>query len=138
MTSLIDQTSQGIIKAMKAQNKTELNALRYLKKLLIENNTSKKPIDEMDVLIGYAKKLKDSIELYPEGSQQRIDLKAEIAVFDRFLPSQLTEAEVLGFINDIKSKLEAPNMGVIMKELNPLIKGRFDGKLASDMVKNSL
>ena len=44
MSGLKDQISKEIIVAMKAKDKTRLNVLRYLKKLFIENDTSKKPI----------------------------------------------------------------------------------------------
>jgi uncharacterized protein YqeY len=30
------------------------------------------------------------------------------------------------------------NQGIVMKELTPKIKGQFDGKLASDLVKSLL
>ena len=130
--------SSEIIAAMKAKDKTRLNVLRYLKKLLIENETSKKPIDEQDVIIAHAKKIKDSIELYPENSPQREEIAAELVVMKEFLPQQLTKEEVQAIIDNIKSSLDNPNMGAVMKELSPQIKGKFDGKLASQMVKDSL
>lgn len=138
MNTLLTKVSQGIIASMKAKDKIRLNALRYLKKLLIENQTSKKPIAEIDVLIGHAKKLKDSIELYPAGSEQQKNIQEELQVFDEFLPKALTKEEVQNIITQIINDLDAPNMGQIMKELSPQIKGRFDGKLASQMVKDAL
>ena len=138
MSTKKDEISAGIIAAMKAKDKTRLNVLRYLKKLLIENETSKKPIDEQDVINGHAKKTKDSVELYPVDSPQRTEILAEIEVMKEFLPQQLTQEEVAKIIEDIKSNLDAPNMGAIMKDLSPQIKGKFDGKLASQMVKDAL
>lgn len=138
MTALKDQISEQIKSAMKAKDKIRLNALRYVKKLLIENETSKKPIDEVDVVISHAKKLKDSLSMYPEESQQRLDLQQELKVLEEFLPQQLSKDEVQALINDIQKNLDTPNMGQVMKELQPKIKGRFDGKLASQMVKDAL
>jgi uncharacterized protein YqeY len=138
MTALKDQISEQIKSAMKAKDKIRLNALRYVKKLLIENETSKKPIDEVDVVISHAKKLKDSLSMYPEDSQQRLDLQQELKVLEEFLPQQLSKDEVQALINDIQKNLDTPNMGQVMKELQPKIKGRFDGKLASQMVKDAL
>lgn len=138
MGALKDQVSEQIKDAMKARDKIRLNALRYLKKLFIENDTSTKPIDEMDIVISYAKKIKDSLDLYPAGSQQRQDLEAEVAVLEEFLPKQLSEQEVVQMIVAIKAKLDTPNMGAIMKELSPQIKGRFDGKKASSLVQAAL
>jgi uncharacterized protein YqeY len=134
MSNLKDTISKEIIAAMKAKAKTRLNVLRYVKKLLIENETAKKPTDEMDIVISYAKKTKESIEIYPEGAEQRIELAAEVKVLEEFLPKQLTEDDVVAFISDIKSGLDTPNMGAIMKELSPKIKGQFDGKKASQLV----
>jgi uncharacterized protein len=135
MENLKDLISAEIIKAMKAQAKTRLNVLRYLKKLFIENDTSGNPKPEIDIIIAYAKKVKDSLALYPADSAQAQEIKAEIVVLDEFLPKQLSQAEVIDLINQIKASQSNPNMGSIMKDLNPHIKGRFDGKLASDLVK---
>jgi uncharacterized protein YqeY len=138
MAELKDDISKQIMAAMKAKDKIRLNVLRFLKKLFIENDTSGKPIPELDIVISHAKKIKDSYSMYPEGSTQRDDITAELAVLDEFLPKQLSQEEVTGFIADIKAKHDSPNMGMIMKELQPQIKGKFDGKLASDMVKAAL
>ena len=138
MGALKDQVSEQIKAAMKARDKVRLNALRYLKKLFIENDTSGNPIDEQDIVISYAKKVKDSISMYPEDSPQRKELAQEVDVLQEFLPKQMTEKEVGALITQIKSSQAGPNMGSVMKELTPRIKGRFDGKKASQMVKEAL
>ena len=132
--SLKDTVSKQIILAMKAKDKVRLNALRYLKKLFIENDTSKKPQKEIDIAISYTKKVRESISMYPEGSQQRDDLAAEVAVLSEFLPKQLSVDEVQAMIVEIKASQESPNMGSLMKELQPKTKGQFDGKALSQMV----
>ena len=136
--NLKDQISDGIKAAMKAKDKTRLNALRYVKKLFIENDTSPKPKGELDIIIAYAKKVKDSATLYPEGSDQVTEIMAEHKVLSEFLPAQLSQADVQTMIDTIKAGLDTPNMGMIMKDLQPQIKGQFDGKLASQMVKDAL
>jgi len=136
--SLKERINDEIKAAMKAKDKTRLNVVRYLKKLFIENDTSKKPIAEEDIVISHAKKTKDSLSMYPDGSEQQDEITAELKVLEEFLPQQLSEVEVQGIIDAIKGKLDAPNMGAIMKELSPQIKGQFDGKKASQMVQASL
>lgn len=138
MESLKDIVSKEIMAAMKAKDKIRLNALRYVKKLFIENDTSNNPQPELDIVISYAKKVKESIAQYPADSQQALDLAAEVKVLEEFLPKALTKDEVLAIIQSIKAGLEAPNMGAIMKELTPQIKGRFDGKEASQLVQAAL
>ena len=133
-----ESLSKEIIDAMKAKDKTRLNVLRYLKKLIIENETSKKPIDEQDVIISHAKKMKDSVSMYPEGSDARKELENEIIILNEYLPEQLTEEDGINIIKGIISKLDNPNMGGVMKELAPQIKGKFDGKQATQLVNKTL
>ncbi|EQC43908.1 GatB/YqeY domain-containing protein [Bacteriovorax sp. Seq25_V] len=138
MSELKDRVSKEIITAMKAKDKIRLNVLRYLKKLFIENDTAKKPVPEMDIVISHAKKIKDSISLYPAGSPQALELQEEVIVMEEFLPKQLSEEEVIAMINEIKASQEKPNMGSVMKELSARTKGQFDGKKATELVKANL
>ena len=135
---MMDQISQLMKEAMKAKQKERLNALRYIKSLLTENKTSTKPIAEQDVVIKHYKKLNDSLELYKSDADKTNAIKAEMEVVAEFMPKQMEESEVVDLINEIKGKLDSPNMGAIMKELQPQIKGRFDGKRASQLVKDAL
>ncbi len=135
---LIDTLNSHIKDAMKAKEKEKLQALRYMKSMLMENATSKKPIQEMDVIIKHHKKLKESLENYPAEHPMAIQTTAELDFVATYLPQQLSEEDVKTIITNIKSSLDKPNMGAIMKELQPQIKGRFDGKRASDMVKEAL
>lgn len=135
---LVDELNGQIKEAMKAKNKTRLDALRYLKSMLIENSTAKKPVPEMDIVISQYKKLNDSHQSYPEGSEQAVKIEAEIKIIAEFLPKQLDESEVKALIEEIAAKLENPQMGMIMKDLSPAIKGKFDGKQASTLVQNFL
>lgn len=138
MTQLKDKVSDDIKSAMKAKDKIRLNVLRYLKKLFIENDTSSKPVPELDIVVGHQKKIKESIDMYPDGSDLKTQAQAELEVINEYLPQPLTESEVVEMIDKIKSGLDNPNMGAVMKELSPQIKGRFDGKKASELVKSNL
>jgi uncharacterized protein len=135
---MMDQLNQDIKVAMKAQEKERLAALRYLKSMLIENQTSKSPIAELDVAIKHVKKLKDSLESYPAENPMRAKIEAEIVFLAPYLPAPLNEAEVIELIKGIIAKLDQPQMGLVMKELTPIVKGRFDGKRANDLVKELL
>jgi len=129
--------TEDIKNAMKAGEKEKLSALRMAKAALIENKTSAAPKAEQDVLIGYAKKLAGTIENFPEGDINRQKIKNEIAFLKSYLPEQMDEATVVAMINDIVAK-GAANQGMVMKELSPLIKGKFDGKRANELVTTAL
>ena len=124
--------------AMKAKEKEKLQALRYLKSMLMENSTSKKPSSEMDVIVKHHKKLKDGLTTFPADHPMHAQTLNELKFVEVYLPAQLSEEEVQAIIEEIKAANDKPNMGVIMKELQPRIKGKFDGKKASDMVKAAL
>ena len=136
--NLQEQISKDIVSAMKNKEKEKLEALRYLKSLFIQNNTAVKPTDDQSVLIAHVKKLQDSLSSFPDGNEIKIKTQKEIEIISQYMPKPLTQVEVEAMIKIISSKLEKPNMGDIMKELTPQIKGKFDGKLASDLVNQRL
>jgi uncharacterized protein len=135
--NLQERINNDMKEAMKAKDTVRLSAIRMLKAAFIQNNTAVKPTDDLSVAISHVKKLQDSLTMFPEGSQQRLDTQAEIDALKVYLPQEMAEAEVKALIDQIKTA-GAKDMGAIMKELQPQIKGRFDGKKASDMVKAAL
>lgn len=135
--TLQEQVTNDIKEAMKAKDTVKLGALRMLKAAFIHNNTAVKPLDDLSVAVSHVKKLQDSLEMFPAGSEQRTATEGEINSLKAYLPAAMTEAEVVQIIADIKAK-GAKDMGAIMKDLQPQIKGRFDGKRASDLVKAAL
>jgi len=132
---LFDQINEDIKQAMLKKEKEKLDALRGLKALFIENKTSKSPIAEMDVLINCVKKLKGSLENFPDGHDIKLKTEKEIEILSQYMPKQLTTEEVKNIIAEIVKNNPGANQGLIMKELTPKIKGQFDGKAASELVK---
>lgn len=136
---MFDQITEDIKKAMFAKDKERLDALRYFKSMLIENKTSQKgPIAEMDVLIKHVKKLRDSLESFPPENEIRKKTEREITVLSEYMPKQLDEETVKGYIKDIIAGTPGINAGLVMKELSPKIKGQFDSKIANELVKAAL
>lgn len=132
---MFDQVTSDIKTAMKAKEKEKLNALRYLKSLLLENKTSGKPKPELDVAVAHQKKLRASIEAFPAESEQRQKIADEIEFLKPYLPTPMTSEDVRSLISGILSKMEKPQIGMVMKELSPQIKGKFDGKEANKIVQ---
>lgn len=136
---MFDQITEDIKKAMFAKDKERLDALRYFKSMLIENKTSAKAASpEMDVLIKHVKKLKDSLENFPAENEIRKKTEREITILSEYMPKQLDEAVVKGYIKDIIAANPGHNAGLVMKDLSPKIKGQFDSKIANELVKAAL
>lgn len=135
--TLMEKVNTHIKEAMKAKQQDRLDALRMLKAEYIKNNTAAKPTDELSITVSHAKRLMDSLEMYPVGTEAHDKILKEYAVLKEYLPQEMSEAEVLTLIQTIKAG-GAKDMGAVMKELQPQIKGRFDGKKATDLVKANL
>ena len=108
--------------------------------------SAQKDLQEGDiegVMSKQAQQRKDSIEAFGEaGRQDLVDKEtAELKIISEYLPEQMTEVEIEGFIADILKKVDATgpsDMGKVMGALMPLVKGRADGKVVNAMVTAKL
>ena len=89
------------------------------------------------------KQRKDSAALYTQ--QGRNDLAepelAQMTVIEKFLPAQLSEAEVEEALKGIIAQVGATSpkdMGKVMGAATKQLAGKADGKLISDIVKKLL
>ena len=89
------------------------------------------------------KKRKDAIEEYKKAERQDIidELNQEIEVLSKYLPKQLTEAEITSLVEEsiqIVGATSPRDIGKVMQDLKPKTTGKADGKLVSDIVKAKL
>lgn len=138
-----------IKKAMLARNKEELEALRSIKSMILLAETEKGgSVDlasdiENKLLMKAAKQRKESAEIFQkEGRQdlaQRENLQLEI--ISRYLPKQLSEAEVTTELKAIIAQVGAKgpqDMGKVMSTATKSLAGKADGKMISEAVKKLL
>ena len=133
---MYEQLGEDIKAAMRAKEADKLAALRMLKSKLLENKTAAKPRPELDIAIGYHKQVKDSLASFPEGSELRLKAEKELSYLEPYLPKQMKKEEVVALVKEIIASNENVNFGLVMKTLSPQIKGKFDGKEASAIVKD--
>lgn len=147
--SLTTQIMEEIKTAMRAKDTIALEALRAIKSeiLLAQTATgSKEEIsedDEIKLLQKLVKTRKDSAKIFTE--QSRFDLAepelAQIAVIEKFLPTQLSEAEVEVIIAKIIAETGASgisSMGKVMGLASAKLAGTAEGKTISTIVKKLL
>jgi uncharacterized protein YqeY len=137
-SDMMNRVSEEIKEAMKSKDKARLDALRMLKSALIENNTSSKPKPEAEVAIAHVKKLKDSLESFPKGSPEIDKINAEINCLSAYLPQPMSKEQLEKLVRDFLSNNAAADFGQVMKAIAPEIKGRFDGREATDIIKSIL
>lgn len=147
--SLENQVMAEMKDAMKAKNEGVLRALRAIKAEIIKAKTDPGAggvIDEaieQKFLQKMMKQRRDSLEIFEK--QGRADLatkeKEEIAVIEKFLPKQLSEAELKEAIKTIISQTgatSAADMGKVMGVASKQLSGKADGKTISIIVKEIL
>ena len=147
--SLEQQISKGIMEAMKAKDTVRLGALRNAKKYIIEAKTAGPEITELPdadvvkIIAKLAKQGSDSAEIYRQ--QNRADLAeeelAQVAVFQEFLPKQLTAEELAAEVKAVIAEVGATSMkemGKVMGVASKRLAGRADGKDISAKVKELL
>jgi uncharacterized protein YqeY len=135
--------------AMKAKDSVALEALRAIKSAIILAKTEAgaaeglSEADEIKMLQRLVKMRKDSYEIFT--AQNRPDLAepelAQIAVIEKFLPAQLSEAEVEAIIAKIIAETGATGitaMGKVMGLASAQIGGQAEGKVISGIVKKLL
>ena len=145
--NLFEELKKDMIDAMKAKDKDRLTVIRMLKAALDKERIDKKIeiTDEVfiSVLEKQVKMRNDSIEEFKQAGREELVEKTlgELEVLKKYLPEALSEDEVMGIINDAITKLEATtmkDMGKVMSEVSPKVKGRYDMKEVSSIIKSKL
>ena len=146
---LKDQLSEDLKSAMRAKDENRISAIRMLKAAITnfeiargdaKSKDSDKPITESDLLSVVEKQIKqrrDAIEMYKQGNRPELAAKeeAEIAVLAAYLPKQLSRDEVKAEVQEIIAALGTKEFPKVMREAATKLKGRADGKLVNEVVK---
>lgn len=144
---LREQIDNDIKNALKAGAKAKISTLRLLSAALKNKQIDKRrPLTEEEVLDSVRsliKQRRDSVEQFAKGGRQDLvdQETAEISILETYLPQQLTREVLEGMVRDaiVQSGAHGPrDMGKVMKTLVPMVGGRADGKLVSELVKHAL
>ena len=147
--SLKDKLTADMKDAMKAREagKLRLSVIRLvrgaIRQLEIDGKKELQDEDVLGVISKEVKQRRDSIEDFRKGGRDDLvaNAEAEIAILMEYLPKQLSEDEVRNLVKEAIAASGAASpkdMGKVMKELMPKVKGRADGKLVNGIVKELL
>jgi len=147
--SLTEKIASDLMAAMKAQDKSKLEALRAAKTAFIMAKAERGPDtvltaeEEIKIIQKLVKQRKESATIYRE--QQRADLyekeETEAAVLEGYLPARMSEEELVKVLKGIIERLgaKAPSdMGKVMGVATKELAGKADGKEISAKVKELL
>lgn len=150
--ALKEQLQSDLTAAMKAHDRVTLDTVRMVLTAITNAEVAGAQARELsdDEIIGVlsseAKRRREAAEVYAgAGEQGRADAeRAELAVIERYLPQALSEQELRELVTAAVHAAAAAGatgpkaMGAVMKTLQPQIRGRADGAVVAELVKQAL
>lgn len=144
---MLDKLKKDMIAAMKDKDKERLTTIRQIKASIDQEHIDKKKEINDELIIEVASKqvklLSDSIKEFEKGNRKDLIEKAqkELEIIKEYLPEPLTEEEVDQLLEKVFQKLKPKSMrdmGMVMNEITPKVKGRYDMGKISAKIKNKL
>lgn len=147
--SLAERIQSELTAAMKSRDAETTATLRMvlagIKNLRVAEGRAGDLTDEevLDLLAREAKKRSEAAEAYDQANRPELAEKerSELAIIQRYLPEQLSEAEVTRIVEDAIAQTGASgpgDLGKVMSAVMPQVKGRADGKLVNQIVRDRL
>jgi len=146
---ILKKINEDLIRSMKSKDDLKTTTLRMIKSAVKNAEIAKRgkgdltEDDIMGVLSTMVKQRKESAEQYEKANRKDLADKenTEISIIQEYLPKQLTTEELDAIIKSTIQEtgvVGMKEMGKLMKELMPKVKGKADGKLVNQMIKERL
>lgn len=133
--------------AMKAKEKNVLQVIRMIKASLqndqIKLGRELNADEELTVLSREMKQRRDSLVEFQKANREDLveKIEEEIAIVEKYLPAQLTDEEIRQIVKQAIQKVGATSnaaFGQVMGVVMPQVKGKADGNLVNETVKEEL
>ena len=144
---MYDRIKNDIVEALKMKDTLKLQTLRGIKgEVDLEHINKKVDVNDdliISVLSHQIKTRKESIAEFEKGHREDLinKTKDEIKILETYLPKQLSIDEIKEILDIAFSKVNPTSqrdMGLIMKEVSPLLKGKADMGMVSSLIKERL
>ena len=144
---MLDKLNKDMIEAMKAKDKDKLTVIRMVKAAIKQEIIDHKKEENDDLLIDVVNKQikmrRDSISEFEKGDRSDLIEKtqSEIDILMNYLPEQLSDTEVEEIINSVFDEVKPESMkdmGKVMGMVTPKVKGRYDMKKVSELIRSKL
>ncbi len=146
--SLVQKITEDMKAAMKSGDKSRLEVLRFAlaglqaaqkEKEMKEPGALLTDEETVVVLQKDAKRRKESAELFRQGKRDDLVEKeeADLVILSEYVPKELSREEI-GVMVDAARSAGANDFSALMKETMKQVKGRADGKLVGEVIKEKL
>ena len=138
---------RNLLEAIRSKDVVRKNTIRMaLSNIKLSEIESRGPLGETRLIAIIQKEIKtreETIQFAEDANRFDIveETKQEITVLEEYLPEQLSDDEVLELARTVIADTEAEtikDMGKVMKELLPRVKGRAPNNVVSKIVKTLL
>lgn len=145
--SLFNQINEDIKTSMKNKDAFKLSVIRMVKGAMqLEVINKKRDLNDDEVIAIIAKQIKmrkDSIEEFKKASRDDLVEKTqkEVDILVTYMPEQLNEEEIIKVIDEVFEIVKPTSMkdlGMIMKEISPKVKGKADMSEVNRLIKDKL
>ena len=147
--SLFEQINEDLKAAMKAREKEKLEALRNIKKVMIEARAAKGAGSELTddeslkIIAKLAKQGVDSATIYKEQGREELFSQEmfQVAVYETYLPEKISDEELTKVVKEIIEKTGATSMkdmGKVMGMASKELAGKAEGSEIAAKVKELL
>ena len=132
-----ERITKEINNAMKSGDKLRVSVLRMVLADIINIEKSGKDFKHIDIIRGYAKKLKKAIEEYKRLHLQDkiVSFNEELKIVEEFLPKQMSDEELKKVVIKLLDSEKPGDMGTAMKLVMGKYKEVADGKKVQALVK---
>ena len=145
--SLKDDIKEAMKQAMRDKASARLDSLRMLSAAIqrreVDERIQLDDVQTLAVLEKLIKQGKESVEQYEKGGRPELAAKekADIAIYQSYLPKQLSSEEVDAIVNEAVAATGAASikdMGKVMAAIKPKLAGRADMGQVSARIKSRL
>ena len=145
--NLNDRIMNDLKEAMKNKDSFKLSVIRMVKGAIqLEKKKKKRDLNDEEVIDVISKQIKlrkDSINEFEKAGRNDLadTTKKEVEVLNEYMPEQLSSEEVNKIIDEAFAKVNPTSqkdMGLIMKEVTPKVKGKADMGEVSKIIKEKL
>jgi hypothetical protein len=142
---ILEQLKAKMVESMKSKDKFTTTVVRMaINNMQLKAKDLGRPLteaEEIDVLVKEVKQRRDAIPTF--GTRQDLidQYQKEIEILEKYLPAQMSEDELEQLVKEKCQQLgcTGPNdMGKLMKEIMPLVKGKADGNKVKTCVTKVL
>ena len=147
MMTLSDRINEDLKTAMKEKDSFKLGVIRMIKGAMqLAKPNPREELTDDDVVGVISKQIKmrkESIKEFEKAGRDDLvtQNQKEIEILEAYMPEQLSEEELDKIIDKVFEEVKpssVKDMGMVMKTISPLVKGKADMSLVNQKIKERL